>query len=120
MKIQPTSIVGAKLDERGQLSCPRNGNYLHQKWARIAWRKEDAMTAEAIETRPNSRKPLSLTVVNGPELPGRRDVMFIGFECETCPRADERLLVEHVLVIQQCKGCTDMYWLIDGIAAAIA
>src|SRR3990167_2114307 len=89
------------IDENAWLCCPKCCyNYLHQTWVQVVFRdKEDHDgTIVAVNSKGIIKKRLK-----DKEIPGRRDIVFIKFECEGCQK-------NSILKIQQHKGNTIIEW----------
>lgn len=110
--IDPTAMWPARDDHRPiptldptdwslVLKCPScDGTNIHQTYTRTIFREEDGSGLEVFATTDDAKaKHIDSTMI-----PGRRDILHIGFECGNpmCPPCR--------LVVQQHKDRTHLYW----------
>ena len=82
------------------LMCPLcGGAYLHQLECRATWRREDA---DGVCHTSSLRKEAKEQVPSA-DIPSRRDIIEIDFDCEICAE-------KSTMYIQQHKGVTYMGW----------
>ena len=93
----------------GMLICPVCGsNYLHQAQVRTIFRfREDGPGLQTIHTTDNR---IETSFLEDKFIFGRRDVIYIYFNCEHCHVTKTGALDYHTLRIEQHKGLTLMQW----------
>ena len=84
------------------LKCPKCGQTnLHQEVVNTIMRPEDK---NGILTKVEPDGTTTVTKINKGLIPGRRDVIIIGFDCEHCCDM-------FYLQIKQHKGDTEIFWM---------
>jgi hypothetical protein len=92
-----------KFYAKASLRCPSCDNfYLRQTKCICEWR----IAEDQGGTRIISEKDRPVKIEDFSEANGRRDNIYIFFECENCDKKPK-------LLIQQCKGRTDISWVYE-------
>ena len=87
-------------DDDGLVSCPDCGSEnLHQESCEVIFRDEDKDGLLTIVENGN----IETGYIQSPDIPFRRDSMYINFSCEHCEGIKSLFIAQH-------KGCTFMAW----------